>query len=338
MSGRTGTAALQILMPVFNDWESLETTLLQLDRTLAAHGIVAAVLVVDDGSTAMMPPALCQQKFAALARVEVLHLRRNLGHQRAIAIGLTFLYTETVGEAVVVMDADGQDRPEDVPELLRTFRAEHGRKIVFAARTRRSESVLFRICYHSYRGLHRLLTGVSVRVGNFSILPFSSLTSLSVVAELWNHYSAAIFRSRLPYVTIPAPRGTRTAGDSRMNFLNLLLHGLSALSVYGEVIGVRLLMVASILLVLDVGVLMAVLLLPSLEGGPPPRRLLFAGGILFFLLFEVIVVSGVLMFSMLSSRANLTFLPIRDYKYFVRDTEEIFRRSAEPDRDAVLPQ
>jgi glycosyltransferase involved in cell wall biosynthesis len=281
---------------------------------------------------------LCQQTFAALVRVEVLHLRRNLGHQRAIAIGLTFLYTETVGEAVVVMDADGQDRPEDVPELLRTFRAEHGRKIVFAARTRRSESVLFRICYHSYRGLHRLLTGVSVRVGNFSILPFSSLTSLSVVAELWNHYSAAIFRSRLPYVTIPAPRGTRTAGDSRMNFLNLLLHGLSALSVYGEVIGVRLLMVASILLVLDVGVLMAVLLLPSLEGGPPPRRLLFAGGILFFLLFEVIVVSGVLMFSMLSSRANLTFLPIRDYKYFVRDTEEIFRRSAEPDRDAVLPQ
>ena len=127
-------------------------------------------------------------------------------------------------------------------------------------------------------------------------------------------------------------------GDSRMNFLNLLLHGLSALSVYGEVIGVRLLVVASILLAVDVGVLTAVFALQYFGGVSPPRRLLFAGGILFFLLFEVIVVSGVLMFSMLSSRANLTFVPLRDYKYFLRDTEEIFRRSTEPGSDAVLPQ
>ena len=330
MSGRLGTTALKILMPVFNDWESLAATLQHLDETFAQRDLVASVLVVDDGSSAPIPVGLFERKFEALERVEVLHLRRNLGHQRAIAIGLTFLYTETVGEAVVVMDADGQDCPEHVPELLRKFREEGGRKIVFAARTRRSESVLFRICYHSYRGLHRLLTGVSVRVGNFSILPFSSLTSLSVVSELWNHYSAAIFRSRLPYVTIPAPRGRRTVGDSRMNFLNLLVHGLSALSVYGEVIGVRLLVVAIILMIVDVGLLMTVLSLQYFGAVSLPRRLLFVGGILFFLLFEVIVVSGVLMFSMLSSRANLTFVPLRDYKYFVRDTEELFRRSAEP--------
>jgi len=258
-------------------------------------------------------------------------LDHGLGIYSAIAIGLTFLYSETVCEAVVVMDADGQDRPQDVPELLRKFREENRRKIVFAARTRRSESVLFRLCYHGYRGLHRLLTGVSVRTGNFSILPFSSLASLSVVAELWNHYSAAVFRSRLPYTTIPAPRGNRTLGDPRMNFLQLVLHGLSALSVYAEVIGLRVLVAASVLLALDVGGLLVIVTRHRLGAGPEPSWLLLAGGILFLLLFEVIVVSGVLIFSMLSSRANLTFLPIRDFRYFVRDTEEVFCRPTDPE-------
>jgi polyisoprenyl-phosphate glycosyltransferase len=326
--GRTGAIALQVLMPVFNDWESFEGTLQQLDRIFRERGIAASVLAVDDGSHTTVPATLFAQQFEALERVRILHLRRNLGHQRAIAIGLTFLYAESACEAVVVMDADGQDRPQDVPELLRKFHEEEGRKIVFAARTRRSESVLFRLCYHLYRGLHRVLTGVSVRVGNFSIIPFSSLTSLSVAAELWNHYSAAVFRSRLPYTTIPAPRANRTVGDPRMNFLQLLLHGLSALSVYGEVIGVRLLVAASVLLVLDVGVLTATVTLQFLGTVPLPSWLLSAAWILFFLLFEVIVVSGVLMFSMLNSRANLTFLPIRDFRYFVRETEEIFARSA----------
>ena len=331
MTGRSGAIGLQVLMPVFNDWEALAGTLQQLDRTLAEQDIVASVLVVDDGSSMAVPAQLYAQTFNALARIEILRLRRNLGHQRAIAIGLTFLYSETVCEAVVVMDADGQDRPEDVPELLRKFREENRRKIVFAARTRRSESVLFRLCYHGYRGLHRLLTGVSVRTGNFSILPFSSLASLSVVAELWNHYSAAVFRSRLPYTTIPAPRGNRILGDPRMNFLQLVLHGLSALSVYAEVIGLRVLFAASVLLALDVGCLAVIFTRHILGAGPEPGWLLFASGILFLLLFEVIVVSGVLIFSMLSSRANLTFLPIRDFRYFVRDTEEVFHRPADPE-------
>ena len=330
MSGCTGAIGLHVLMPVFNDWAALEGTLQQLDRTLAEQGIAASVLVVDDGSSISVPADLCARDFKALARVEILHLRRNLGHQRAIAIGLTFLHSETVGEAVVVMDADGQDRPEDVPALLRKFREESGRRIVFAARTRRSESLLFRLCYHGYRGLHRILTGVSVRVGNFSIVPFSSLSSLSVSAELWNHYSAAVFRSRLPYTMIPAPRASRTVGDPRMNFLQLLLHGLSALSVYGEVIGARVLLVASVMLILDVGILILIFLRQIVGTAPAPTWLLFTTGILFILFFEIAVVSGVLIFRMLSSRASLTFLPIRDFRYFVRDIEEVFRRSAGP--------
>jgi hypothetical protein len=85
------------------------------------------------------------------------------------------------------------------------------------------------------------LTGISVRVGNFSILPRSYLGTLVVLAELWNHYAAAVFRSQLRFTMIPIPRGRRIAGTSRMNFVSLVTHGLSAVSVFADVVGVRLL-------------------------------------------------------------------------------------------------
>ena len=104
----------------------------------------------------------------------------------------------------------------------------------------------FAVFYHLYRHLHRALTGVRVRVGNFSILPFAYLSTLVAMSELWNHYAAAVFRSKLAFRMIPIPRGTRIAGSSKMNFVALVSHGLSAISVFGDIVGVRLL-IASLL-------------------------------------------------------------------------------------------
>jgi hypothetical protein len=86
--------------------------------------------------------------------------------------------------------------------------------------------------YWFYKIAHRILTGVNIRVGNFSILPSSYLTTLVVMSELWNHYATSVFRSGLPVTTIPIPRGYRDAGRSRMNFVSLVVHGLSAISVF----------------------------------------------------------------------------------------------------------
>jgi polyisoprenyl-phosphate glycosyltransferase len=312
--------SLVVLTPVFNDWESLAGMLRALDRVLSENQLEASVVVVDDGSTIPLKGQLDGAAYRRISRVEVLQLRRNLGHQRAIAIGLAFIHGERPCDAVVVMDADGQDRPEDVPLLLQKLQEGSGRTIVFAARMRRSESLLFRAGYHGYRAIHRALTGVSVRVGNFSIVPFWALGSLVVVSELWNHYSAAIFRSRLPYATIPTERGARLAGDSRMNFFSLVLHGMSALSVFADVIGVRLLVGATLLLGAVIASFVGVLLLRLGHG---PGLATFVSGVALILAFQAAVVSGMLMFSILSARANLTFLPIRDYRHFVRDVSKV---------------
>ena len=78
-------------------------------------------------------------------------------------------------------------------------------------------------------------------MGNFSVIPRERLASLVVVSELWNHYAAAAMRSRQPFCTIPTRRAERLDGESKMNFVGLVVHGLSAISVYSDIVGVRLL-------------------------------------------------------------------------------------------------
>jgi hypothetical protein len=135
---------------------------------------------------------------------------------------------------------------------------------------------------------------------------------------MWNHYAAAVFKSKLPYTTIPSQRAGRLAGETHMNFFGLVLHGLSALSVYGDVIGVRLLVAAGVLLCAVTGVV-AALFLPLGGVAGAPRPAMYLAGILLVLVFQVAVVSSILIFSILGGRANLTFLPIRDYRHFVKD-------------------
>src|ERR671918_713236 len=186
---------LVILMPVYNDWAALSILLPSLERELNADGLRAEILLVDDGSTAPVPPNLGQNSFTAIESVDILSLRRNLGHQRAIAVGLSYIEANRPCYAVVVMDCDGEDDPRDVPRLIRESMANDGQKIVFAARTRRSENLAFKLFYHLYRLIHLLLTGVHVRVGNFSIVPAGALTRLVVVSELWSHYAAAVHKA-----------------------------------------------------------------------------------------------------------------------------------------------
>jgi hypothetical protein len=150
------------------------------------------------------------------------------------------------------MDADGEDRPSDIPALAEEFEREKRQSIIFAARAKRLERSSFRLLYQIYRWLHWLLTGDHVRVGNFSMVPFDSLAKLVVVPEIWNHYAAAVIRSRLRFQSIPISRGQRLIGSSKMNFISLLLHGLSAFFVYGDIVGARLLVGIALALVLEI--------------------------------------------------------------------------------------
>ena len=209
-----GHSELLILLPVFNDWQALRKLLAALDRELVEGGIGAEVLVVHDGSTEPFEALTIEADYRAIRRVDVLRLRRNLGHQRAIAIGLAFVEAERPDcRAVVLMDSDGEDAPEDVPRLIAKYEAEGRRKIIFAERTKRSESLVFRVFYVLYRMVHRLLTGNWVRVGNFSVIPRRAARGLVATSELWNHYAAAAFTPGSP--TRPSRPGVPSGSTAR---------------------------------------------------------------------------------------------------------------------------
>lgn len=306
-----------VLMPVFNDWESLALLLPALDESLAACGLQAEVLLVDDGSTIEPDDDPIARHFRALQRVDLLRLRRNLGHQRAIAVGLAYIEDCLRARAVVVMDSDGEDDPADVPRLIEAVDRERGRRIVFAERTRRSESLAFRFFYGIYRGLHHLLTGQKVRVGNFSAIPQRRLSSLVVVSELWNHYAAAVIRSRQPHTTIPTRRAKRLRGRSTMNFVSLVTHGLSAISVQSDVVGVRL-FVLSVLLALTnaIGIATVVIVRLTTDWGVPGWATSTVG-LLAIMLSQAVIGTLVFSFMSLGARHGSQFLPRRDYSYFV---------------------
>jgi hypothetical protein len=312
-----GSSTVLILVPVYNDWASLAQLLTELDAVLAAHDRQADVLVVDDGSTTEPDDLRELRPLTALGRIDVLVLRRNLGHQRAIAIGLAYVEDCLETGAIVVMDGDGEDAPADVPRLLDRLEDSGGRQIVFAERTRRSESIQFQIFYFLYKALHWVLTGKGVRVGNFSAIPRRRLSSLVVVAELWNHYAAAVFRSRQPCCMIPTRRATRLCGRSTMNFVSLVTHGLSAISVHADVAGVRLLVMSVLLALLTVGGIVAAVIVRLATNLAVPGWASYTVGILLVLLFQAMTAMFVFSFVILGARHGSTFLPRRDYSYFI---------------------
>lgn len=320
-------AGVTVLLPVFNDWTALGRLLGPLDAALAGRGISARVLVVDDGSTQEPGPGMLRQARAAIESVAVLRLRRNLGHQRAIAVGLAYLEAERADcRLVVVMDSDGEDDPADVPRLIERARRSPGQAMVFAERTKRSESPLFRGCYHLYRLVHRALTGRSVRVGNFSAIPRRRLESLVVTSELWNHYAAAAFTSRQPYETIPTARARRLDGRSKMNFVGLVIHGLSAVSVYSDTIGVRLILATLAMIGLDLVALALTVAIRLTTDLAVPGWATTAFGVGLIILLQATLFLAVFSFMILAGRNAAGFLPRRDYAHFVGSTEEVYRR------------
>jgi hypothetical protein len=191
---------------------------------------------------------------------------------------------------------------------------------------RRSEGWFFRLCYFAYRSLHRLLTGIPVRVGNFSVVPFARLNTLVVVSDLWNHYAASIFKARIPYELLPAARGLRLYGKSKLNFVGLVIHGLCAISVFAEIVGVRLTIAVVILGCVIFGLLLSVLAIRLGTDRAIPGWATNAAGLLLVVLLQMFTVAIGLTLSILFNRNNLNFLPIRDYKFFVGEVKAIYER------------
>jgi polyisoprenyl-phosphate glycosyltransferase len=305
-----------ILIPVYNDWAALSKLMARLGVILEGREDEFYLTIVDDASGDPCPNSL-QSSPSVFSGGTLLRLRCNLGHQRAIAVGLTWLYENRVPDAVVVMDADGQDRPEDVPRLLEEFVANGGTKAVFAERTRRSEGFQFTFFYKLYQLGHRLLTGLPVKIGNFSVLPGDFLRSLVISSHLWNHYAATVVRMRLGMMTIPTTRGLRYQGCSTMNFTSLVRHGLNALAVHSELVAVRLLVATGAFCVMGVGLLAICIITRLFTSLAVPGWATYVSGFIVIILLQILSITFSFTIHAFSDPNSMSFLPVRDYSYFI---------------------
>jgi len=194
-------------------------------------------VAVDDGSV-KQPLPIDSLNNAGLEGV-ILKLRRNVGHQRAIAIGLGYVSEHLKpGQRVVVMDSDGEDMPSTIPELLNQLDDEQV-DVVVAQRKSRIETFHFKAFYVVYKAFFGLMTGRSISFGNFMALKAHTVTRLVAMQELSIHVAGAVLASKLRMRGCRLDRGARYAGQSKMNFVGLALHGFKGLMVFAEDVLVR---------------------------------------------------------------------------------------------------
>lgn len=237
-----------IVTPVYEDQEASARLFQELVKELGQRVFVIAV---DDGS--VRQPLDITSLRAAGADGVVLKLRRNVGHQRAIAIGLGYADEKLLPhQKVVVMDSDGEDLPSTIPALLAQL-DNPSIDVVVAQRKSRVETLKFKAFYQVYKRFFSMMTGRPISFGNFMALKPAAVRRLVAMQELPIHVAAAVLASKLRTGICPLDRGPRYAGQSKMNFVGLALHGFKALMVFAEDVLVRVGIFSAGLAVLSVG-------------------------------------------------------------------------------------
>ena len=293
---------LTVVMPVYNDWESATRLIRDLGVALAAAGFRIDVVAIDDCSTE--PPPATLEPIPGIDRIECVQLAANLGHQRAIAVGLMAIAPERDLDLVAVMDSDGEDRPDELRKLARTATGLAGKAIV-AQRAKRSESLTFKGFYWIYTRIFRLLTGHRINFGNFSVLQASQVRRVIGNPHIWNNFPAAVLHSRIPVEYLPTTRGTRYAGQSRMNFVGLVAHGLGAISVLSEAVFVRILFFSLALLALSVGLVLVALYVKLFTDLGLPNWATTVLGFALVISIQALMLPILMAFLLLNNRATI---------------------------------
>ncbi|GAB3975190.1 glycosyltransferase family 2 protein [Spirosoma terrae] len=311
---------INVVIPLFNDWLAVGL-LLERIQSVVDEPIRSrlAFLIVDDCSAInyeTLPTGIGQS-------LSILRLYRNVGHQKAIALGLAYLADQPDQHPTIVMDSDGEDRPEDIGKLVQRSVEQPGH-VVFAHRSKRHESLVFRSFYIVYKSVFRLLTGKVITFGNFSLVPATQLRKLAHVSEIWNNYPGGVIRSRLPYTAIPLERGRRLAGESKMNFVSLVLHGLSAVSVLIDTTAVRLALFCVLMVVVSIFGIGILMYLKFFTNTSIPGWTSYLTTSFLIVILQAFLISLLLVFIVLSYRIQPQFVPARQFKDFIERLEKVY--------------
>lgn len=220
---------IKILIPLYNDWQSLIKLLEEIDQQIIEINNNFSVIILNDGSVEKIPDNF--PNYSKINSIKVLNLKTNIGHARCIAIGLKYILKNDDADYVIPMDADGEDRPEEIKDLVKKIKESSDIPVV-CERVKRSEGIFFKFCYFIHKLITITFTGNSIKFGNFTCLPKVVVKKMIEEKATWSSFSGALAKISKIKVAVPSERGTRYFGPSKMSFKNLFVHSLSIMAVF----------------------------------------------------------------------------------------------------------
>tara|TARA_B100000401_G_scaffold324270_1_gene224801 strand:+ start:120 stop:989 length:870 start_codon:yes stop_codon:yes gene_type:complete len=227
---------IKILIPVYNDWQSVSKLIEEINALSISQEFQISIIIVDDASTHDRKDE--NKTLENIYSIKILCMKVNQGHARCIATGLKYIYEKEKFDYVIPMDGDGEDRPQEIKEFLTQIKNSNGKSIV-GERIKRSENLIFRICYQLHKLITLTFTGKFIKFGNFSCLTKNTVEKMINEKATWNSFSGSLSKIEKDLFSVPSIRGTRYFGPSKMSFFNLLKHSLSIMSVFRTSVLIR---------------------------------------------------------------------------------------------------
>jgi len=227
---------IKILIPVYNDWQSLSKLLENINSEVSNLDHEFSVIIVNDASNENRPEF--SVNLDNLKSIKIINMKENKGHARCIAAGLKYINEKEDFDYVIPMDGDGEDRPVELGAIIREA-YEYPNNVITANRIKRSDGFLFRFCYLIHKYLTFIFAGQSIKFGNFVCLPKSVVAQMIKEPATWSSFSGSLSKIATSRLSVESIRGSRYFGPSKMSFLGLIKHSLSIIAVFRTTVLIR---------------------------------------------------------------------------------------------------
>ena len=218
-----------ILIPVFNDWESLKRLLIEIENSIKKFpDLIIQCFVVNDASTIAKPEFKKPEKINSL---KILNMKENRGHARCNAFGIRHIIQNEKFDYLILMDGDGEDRPSELEYLIKEALKKPNFSVV-AKRVKRSEGLFFQFLYLMHKIITYFFTGKKINFGNYTCLTKKDAEIISSKPSLWSSYSGTVKKNLSNLLEINSIRGTRYFGPSKMSLFKLIIHSFSIIAVF----------------------------------------------------------------------------------------------------------
>ena len=220
---------IKILIPIYNDWQSVLKLLENINSEVSGLDHEFSIIIVNDASTEARPEI--SLNLDNLKSIKIINMKENRGHARCNAAGLKYIHEKEDFDYVIPMDGDGEDRPEEIKQFIENINY-YPDKVIVGERIKRSEGLIFKICYFIHKIITIVFTGKSIKFGNYTFLPKSTVQKMVIDKSTWSSFSGSLAKLEKDRAAVPSIRGTRYFGPSKMNFINLVKHSLSIIAVF----------------------------------------------------------------------------------------------------------